>query len=53
MINALLRQGAEVIYEKTYDLHTSGHAQQDELKLMHALTKPRFIHAGARVNTSS
>lgn len=43
MINALLRQGAEVIYEKTYDLHTSGHAQQDELKLMLALTKPRFF----------
>ena len=43
VINALLRQGAEVIYEKTYDLHTSGHAQQDELKLMLALTKPRFF----------
>ena len=43
VVNALLRQGAEVIYEKTYDLHTSGHAQQDELKLMLALTKPKFF----------
>ncbi len=43
VVNALLRQGADVIYEKTYDLHTSGHAQQDELKLMLALTKPRFF----------
>lgn len=52
MINALLRQGAEVIYEKTYDLHTSGHAQQDELKLMLALTKPRSS-CRCTVNTST
>ena len=43
VVNALMRQGADVIYEKTYDLHTSGHAQQDELKLMLALTKPKFF----------
>ena len=43
VINALMQQGAEVVYEKTYDLHTSGHASQDELKLMFALTKPKFF----------
>ena len=43
VVNELLRLGAEVIYEKMYDVHVSGHACQDEQKLMMALTKPKFI----------
>lgn len=42
-INLLYKLGAEVIYEAKEDVHVSGHAQQDELKLMHALTKPKYF----------
>ena len=40
VVNELMRSGAEVIYE---DVHVSGHACQEELKLIHALTKPKFF----------
>ena len=43
IINELYRKGAEVIYEKMYDVHVSGHACQDEQKLMMALTRPKYI----------
>jgi len=43
MINHLYRRGAEVFYETTSEVHVSGHAAQEELKLMHALTKPRYF----------
>lgn len=43
VVNELLRLGAEVIYEKMYEVHVSGHACQDEQKLMMALTKPQYI----------
>lgn len=43
VVNELLRLGAEVIYEKMYEVHVSGHACQDEQKLMMALTKPKYI----------
>ncbi len=43
VINALFRRGAEVIYEALADIHASGHACQDELKLMHALVKPQYF----------
>lgn len=43
VVNELMRLGAEVIYEKMYDVHVSGHACQDELKLMLSLTKPKFF----------
>ena len=43
VVNELMQLGAEVIYEKMYDVHVSGHACQDEQKLMMALTKPKFI----------
>ncbi len=43
VVNELMRAGAEVIYESMYDVHVSGHACQEELKLMLALTKPRFF----------
>ena len=43
VIDELFRRGAEVIYEKISDLHVSGHAYQEELKMMMALTKPKFF----------
>lgn len=43
VINELFHKGAEVMYEKLSDLHVSGHAYQEELKMMLALTKPRFF----------
>ncbi len=43
IINELYRKGAEVVYEKSEGLHVSGHACQEELKIMHALTKPKFF----------
>lgn len=42
-VDFLLRQGAEVVYEKTSGVHVSGHASQEELKLMHNLIKPKFF----------
>ncbi|MBQ5748650.1 MAG: hypothetical protein IIV87_00700, partial [Oscillospiraceae bacterium] len=43
IINELCRKGADVVYDKFSDLHVSGHACQEELKLIHALLKPRFF----------
>ncbi|MCL2014411.1 MAG: ribonuclease J [Oscillospiraceae bacterium] len=43
VINDLMRLGAKVVYEKMYDVHVSGHACQDELKMVIALTKPRYF----------
>jgi len=43
VINELFRRGAEVIYDKISDLHVSGHAYQEELKMILALIKPRFF----------
>ena len=43
IINELYRKGAEVIYDKLEGLHVSGHACQEELKIIHALTKPKFF----------
>lgn len=43
VINQLFKKGAEVIYESLADVHVSGHACQEELKLMHTLVKPRFF----------
>ncbi len=43
IINELYRKGAEVVYEKSEGLHVSGHACQEELKIVHALTNPRFF----------
>ena len=43
VVNELLKSGAEVIYESMYEVHVSGHACQEELKLMLALTKPKFF----------
>ena len=43
LINNLYRCGAEVIYEKTSEIHVSGHASQEELKLLHSLVKPQYF----------
>ena len=43
VINNLYRRGARVVYEKLAEVHVSGHAYQDELKLMHSLLKPKFF----------
>ena len=43
VINQLFKNGAEVIYESLADVHVSGHACQEELKLMHTLVKPKFF----------
>lgn len=43
VINELMKLGAEVVYEKMYNIHVSGHACQDELKLMLGLVKPKYF----------
>ena len=43
VINELFRKGVKVIYDKADMLHVSGHACQEELKIIHALVKPRFF----------
>jgi len=43
VINELFKKGADVIYESLADVHVSGHACQEELKLIHNLVKPRFF----------
>ncbi|MBC5628411.1 ribonuclease J [Clostridium sp. NSJ-6] len=43
VINQLFKNGAEVIYESLAQIHVSGHAYQEELKLMQALVKPKFF----------
>ena len=43
VINELFRKGVEVIYDRADMLHVSGHACQEELKIIHALTKPKYF----------
>ncbi len=43
IINTLLSRGVSVLYDAVADVHVSGHACQEELKLMHALLKPKFF----------
>jgi ribonuclease J len=43
LINHLYRRGAEVHYEKVSEIHVSGHASQEELKIMLQLTRPRYF----------
>ena len=52
IINELYRKGADVVYEKSEGLHVSGHACQEELKIIHGLIKPKFflpIHGEQRM----
>ena len=51
IINELFRKNVTVLYDQLADVHVSGHACQEELKLMHALTKPKYfmpVHGEAR-----
>ena len=43
VINELMKLGAHVVYERMYDVHVSGHACQEELKLMLGLVRPKFF----------
>lgn len=43
VINQLYRCGADVIYEAMAEVHVSGHACQEEIKLMHALVRPKYF----------
>ncbi len=43
VINELFKKGANVIYNTTEDIHVSGHACQEELKLMHTLIRPKYF----------
>jgi len=51
VINQLYLKGAKVVYDRMADVHVSGHARREELRLMFALTKPRYfipVHGEAR-----
>ena len=43
IINELYRKGADVVYDKSEGLHVSGHACQEELKIIHGLVRPKFF----------
>ncbi len=43
VVDELLKQGAQVVYERMYEVHVSGHACQEELKIMLSLTKPKYF----------
>ena len=43
VINELLKRGANVVYERMYDVHVSGHACQEELKLIMSIVKPKYF----------
>ena len=43
VVNELMKRGANVVYEKMYDVHVSGHACQEELKLMMSVVKPKYF----------
>jgi ribonuclease J len=43
VVNELYRKGVEVMNESSMSLHVSGHACQEELKIIHALTRPKFF----------
>ena len=43
VINELMKSGANVVYERMYDVHVSGHACQEELKLMMSIIKPQYV----------
>lgn len=43
VVDELLKLGCEVVYERMYEVHVSGHACQEELKLMMGITKPKFF----------
>ncbi|NLW10656.1 MAG: ribonuclease J [Clostridiaceae bacterium] len=46
VINELFKRGAHVIYESLSEIHVSGHAYKEELKLLHQLVKPKYFIPG-------
>ena len=43
VVNELLKKGCTVVYESMYEVHVSGHACQEELKIIHGVTKPKYF----------
>ena len=43
VVDELMKRGCEVVYERMYDVHVSGHACQGELKIIHGLTRPKYF----------
>ncbi len=43
VVNELLKKGCEVVHESMYEVHVSGHACREELKILHGLVKPKFF----------
>ena len=43
VVNELMKLGCEVVYESMYETHVSGHACQEELKIMHGIIKPKYF----------
>ena len=43
VVDELLKRGCKVIYESMYDVHVSGHACQEELKIIHKLVRPKYF----------
>ena len=43
VVDELFKKGARVVYDGTEDVHVSGHAKREELKIMHALIKPKYF----------
>ena len=43
VVDELLKRGCEVVHESMYEVHVSGHACQEELKILHSLVKPRYF----------
>ena len=43
VVNELMKRGADVVYERMYDVHVSGHACQEELKMIMGIVKPKYF----------
>ena len=43
VVDELMKRGCEVVYESMYEVHVSGHACQEELKIMQGITKPKYF----------
>lgn len=43
VINELMKRGCDVVFEKMYDVHVSGHACEQELKILFAVTRPKYF----------
>lgn len=43
VVNELMKRGCQVVYESMYEVHVSGHACKEELKIIHGLVKPKYF----------